>query len=98
MSAAVPADPRRPRLHRRWVLMFIFGAAAFGLLAMGVEWSEPLVHLDRTVAEALHRDAVRSPGLVRVMEAITLLGTRYGFVALSVVVVGGLWRAGKPRL
>ncbi|HEY1379328.1 MAG TPA: phosphatase PAP2 family protein [Gemmataceae bacterium] len=98
MSAAAPAQPHRPRLHRRWVLMFVFGAAAFALLAAGVACSDPLVHLDQTVAAGLHRHAERSPGAVRVAEAITLLGTFYWFTALAVVVVGGFWRAGRLRL
>src|SRR3954447_20150870 len=101
MSAAdrtASGYPGRPRLHRRWVLMFVFGAAAFALLAAGVAWSEPLVHLDQMVAGALHEHAERSPGAVRAAEAITLLGTFYGFVGLAVVVVGGFWRAGRLRL
>jgi membrane-associated phospholipid phosphatase len=97
MSAFTP-PVHRPRMHRRWVLLFILGAAAFGLLAAGVEWSEPLVHLDAAVAASLHEHAVRSPAVVAVMLAITRLGTFPGFVVLSAVVVSGMCWAGLARL
>jgi membrane-associated phospholipid phosphatase len=87
-----------PRPHRRWVLMFVVGSAAFGVLAMGVAWSEPLIHLDEVVAATLHRHAEQSPGSVRVLLAVTRLGTFPAFVVLSIVVVACMWWAGRPRL
>ncbi len=98
MVAPAPPPARRRRIHRRWILMFILGTAAFALLAAGVTWSEPLVHLDQAVADTLHGHAVRSPGTVAVMQAVTLLGTFRAFVALAVVVVAAFLWVGKPRL
>jgi undecaprenyl-diphosphatase len=95
---AAADNTSRPRLHRRWVVMFIFGSAAFAILAAGVTWSEPLVHLDAAVATALHRHAVGSPALVDVMLAITRLGTFRAFVVMAAVVVPVMVWAGLGRL
>jgi membrane-associated phospholipid phosphatase len=87
-----------PRMHRRWVLMFVLGSAAFAVLAAGLKWSEPLVHLDDAVADTLHAHALESPGVVRVMLAVTRTGTFNWFVGLAVVVVAGMRWAGLARL
>jgi undecaprenyl-diphosphatase len=78
--------------------MFILGSAAFALTAMGVAWSEPMLHFDESVADTLHRHAAESPAVVAVTLGLTRLGTVRAFVVLAVVVVAGMWLAGRPRL
>jgi undecaprenyl-diphosphatase len=78
--------------------MFILGSAGFGLLALAVGLSERTAHVDEAVLETLHRHAVRSPALVSAALAVTRLGTLPAFVVLAVVVVTGMWLAGRLRL
>src|SRR5215207_3188062 len=97
MTGVMSTRPPRPR-HRRWIAMFILGSATFALMAMGVAWSEPMLHFDESVADTLHRHAAESPAVVAVMLWVTGLGTVRAFVVLAVVVVAGLWLAGRLRL
>lgn len=98
MTAAAPIPFRRTRRFRTLVAVFLLGSVAFGLLAAGVVWSEPVVRIDQSVAEGLHRHALESPGLVRFFLAVTRLGTLPVLAALSLAVIAVLWALGLPRL
>ncbi|MFE0696917.1 phosphatase PAP2 family protein [Streptomyces sp. NPDC059173] len=75
------------------------GAASVVLLALvAVRWS-PLMALDRSVAEALHRHAVADPGLVRVNRVLTdWVWDPWTMRALIAVAVVVLWWRGARRL
>ncbi|GAB2951868.1 phosphatase PAP2 family protein [Streptomyces sundarbansensis] len=77
----------------------VAGAASVVLLALvAVRWS-PLMALDRSVAEALHRDAVADPGLVRVNRVLTdWVWDPWTMRALIAVAVVVLWWRGARRL
>lgn len=96
--ATVPIPFRRTRRFRVLVAAILLGSAAFGLLAAGVAWSEPVLHIDTTVTEAMNRHAERSPGWVWFFNAVTWLGTFYALAGLSVIMIGALWWSGYPRL
>jgi undecaprenyl-diphosphatase len=89
---------RRTRRFRTLIVLFLLGAAGFGLLAAGVHWSEPLLRIDHTVADRLHEHARASPGWVRFFLALTWLGTFWALTTLSVVAMVAMWRIGQPRL
>ncbi|WP_073225036.1 phosphatase PAP2 family protein [Streptomyces sp. NBRC 110465] len=77
----------------------VAGAASVVLLALvAVRWS-PLMALDRSVAEALHRHAVAAPGLVRVNRVLTdWVWDPWTMRALITVAVVVLWWRGARRL
>ncbi|MFE3434361.1 phosphatase PAP2 family protein [Streptomyces sp. NPDC059171] len=77
----------------------VAGAASVVLLALvAVRWS-PLMALDRSVAEALHRHAVADPGLVRVNRVLTdWVWDPWTMRALIAVAVVVLWWRGARRL
>lgn len=68
------------------------------LVLVVVRWS-PLITLDTTVAEALHRRAVAEPGPVRVSRVLTdWVWDPWTMRALTAVVVIVLWRRGARLL
>ncbi|MFB6670400.1 phosphatase PAP2 family protein [Streptomyces parvus] len=75
------------------------GAASLVLLVLvALRWS-PLMALDRSVAEALHRHAVAVPGLVRVNRVLTdWVWDPWTMRALIAVAVVALWWRGARRL
>ncbi|PVD09556.1 MULTISPECIES: phosphatase PAP2 family protein [unclassified Streptomyces] len=75
------------------------GAASLVLLVLvALRWS-PLMALDRSVAEALHRHAVADPGLVRVNRVLTdWVWDPWTMRALIAVAVVALWWRGARRL
>src|SRR3954447_19492340 len=98
MTTAAPKPFPHTRRFRTLVGLFLVGAAAFAILALGVHWSEPLLQIDHTVADRLHEYAARSPGVVWFVLALTQLGTLRVLAALSVVAIAAIWRLGHPRL
>lgn len=58
----------------------------------------PLVRLDDGVRDGLHALAVRSPALVRAMEAVSSLGTIGVYLLLLVGLVAHLLRRGRARV
>src|SRR5262245_53154350 len=89
---------RRTRRFRTLIALFLLGAAGFGLLAAGVQWSEPLLRIDHNVADRLHEHARASPGFVRFFLALTWLGTFWALTTLSVVAIVAMWQFGHGRL
>ncbi|MEW2174557.1 phosphatase PAP2 family protein [Streptomyces sp. NPDC007027] len=77
----------------------VAGAASVVLLVLvAVRWS-PLMALDRSVANALHRHAVADPGLVRVNRVLTdWVWDPWTMRALIAVAVVVLWWRGARRL
>ncbi|ROV66115.1 MULTISPECIES: phosphatase PAP2 family protein [Streptomyces] len=75
------------------------GAASLVLLVLvAVRWS-PLMSLDRSVADALHRHAVADPPLVRVNRVLTdWVWDPWTMRALIAVAVVALWWQGARRL
>ncbi|WP_097869947.1 phosphatase PAP2 family protein [Streptomyces sp. rh34] len=76
----------------------VVGAAALVLLVLvAARWS-PLMSLDRTVADALHRHAVADPGLVHVSRVLTdWVWDPWTMRALIAVTVVALWwRGARP--
>ncbi|WP_217231207.1 phosphatase PAP2 family protein [Streptomyces anulatus] len=76
----------------------VVGAAAVVLLVLvAARWS-PLMSLDRSVADALHRHAVDDPGLVRVSRVLTdWVWDPWTMRALIAAVVVALWwRGARP--
>ena len=68
------------------------------LLLVAVRWS-PLMTLDTTVAEALHRRAVTEPGLVQVSRVLTdWVWDPWTMRVLTAVVVIALWWRGSRLL
>ncbi|MFC9620770.1 phosphatase PAP2 family protein [Streptomyces sp. NPDC056930] len=73
-------------------------AALVLLILVAVRWS-PLMTLDRTVADALHRRAVTEPGLVRVNRILTdWVWDPWTMRALIAVAVVVLWWRGARAL
>ncbi|GAA2978102.1 MULTISPECIES: phosphatase PAP2 family protein [Streptomyces] len=95
------SPPRPSRATRRRALPagIVCGALSAVLLALvAVGWT-PLMSLDRTVAEALHRSAVAAPGAVRVNRVLTdWVWDPWTMRALIAVVVIALWRRGARVL
>ncbi|MET7415280.1 phosphatase PAP2 family protein [Streptomyces rubiginosohelvolus] len=77
----------------------VVGAAALVLLVLvAVRWS-PLMSLDRSVADALHRHAVGDPGLVHVNRVLTdWVWDPWTMRALIAVAVIAVWWRGARRL
>ncbi|MGW1334122.1 phosphatase PAP2 family protein [Streptomyces rubiginosohelvolus] len=77
----------------------VVGAAALVLLVLvAVRWS-PLMSLDRSVADALHRHAIGDPGLVHVNRVLTdWVWDPWTMRALIAVAVTALWWRGARRL
>ncbi|MGW3585328.1 phosphatase PAP2 family protein [Streptomyces rubiginosohelvolus] len=77
----------------------VVGAAALVLLVLvAVRWS-PLMSLDQSVADALHRHAVADPGLVHVNRVLTdWVWDPWTMRALIAVTVIALWWRGARRL
>nr|WP_240679170.1 MULTISPECIES: phosphatase PAP2 family protein [unclassified Streptomyces] len=76
------------------------GAALFVVLLVLVaaQW-QPLISLDRTVAESLHRHAVADPGLVRANRVLTdWFWDPWTMRALVAAAVIALWRYGARLL
>jgi undecaprenyl-diphosphatase len=98
VTEAAPIPFRRTHRFRTLVAAVLLGGIAFGLLAAGVVWSEPLLHIDATVTEAMNRHAEQSPGWVRFFNGVTWLGTTTALAALSAAMIVALWWSGHPRL
>jgi undecaprenyl-diphosphatase len=98
MTQAQPRPFYRSRRFQTLVVLFLIGAAGFGLLAAGVLLAEPLVPLDRTVADTLHQHAQQSPGLVQFFRVVTWFGTFRALTTLSLIVIAVMWWVGHPRL
>lgn len=78
------------------VICAALAAALLTLVAVG--WS-PVMSLDRTVADALHRSAVTEPGLVRVNRVLTdWVWDPWTMRALIAVAVIALWWRGARLL
>ncbi|MFK0135146.1 phosphatase PAP2 family protein [Streptomyces rubiginosohelvolus] len=77
----------------------VVGAASLVLLVLvAVRWS-PLMSLDRSVADALHRHAVGDPGLVHVNRVLTdWVWDPWTMRALIAVAVIAVWWRGARRL
>ncbi|MFI1932122.1 phosphatase PAP2 family protein [Streptomyces sp. NPDC020330] len=94
---------RSPNLSSRaapapWTGAVVGVAALVLLVLVAVRWS-PLMSLDRTVADALHRHAVADPGLVRVSRVLTdWVWDPWTMRALIAVTVVTLWWRGARRL
>ncbi|MBT3077889.1 MULTISPECIES: phosphatase PAP2 family protein [Streptomyces] len=91
-----PAPSPRPTAA---LAVGIAGTALFvALLALVVAQWSPLMALDRTVADGLHRHALADPGLVRVNRVLTDWfwdpWTMRALVAVAVVVLW--WRGARP--
>ncbi|MFH9199401.1 phosphatase PAP2 family protein [Streptomyces anulatus] len=89
---------RSPRIAPALWTGAVVGAAALVLLVLvAARWS-PLMSLDRSVADALHRHAVDDPGLVRVSRVLTdWVWDPWTMRALIAAVVVALWwRGARP--
>ncbi|MGW9250381.1 phosphatase PAP2 family protein [Streptomyces badius] len=77
----------------------VVGSASMVLLVLvALRWS-PLMALDRSVADSLHRHAVADPGLVRVNRVLTdWVWDPWAMRALIAVAVITLWWRGAHRL
>ncbi|MFE6703331.1 phosphatase PAP2 family protein [Streptomyces sp. NPDC057718] len=81
-----------------WTGAFTGAAALLLLVLVAARWS-PLMSLDRTVADALHRHAVGDPGLVHVNRVLTdWVWDPWTMRALIAVAVIALWWRGARRL
>jgi undecaprenyl-diphosphatase len=89
---------RHTRRFRTLVATVLLAGVVFGVLAAGVGWSEPMLHLDAAVTEVVNRRAEQSPGWVWFFNGVTWLGTTTALAALSVAAIGALWWSGQPRL
>lgn len=90
---------RSPRATpARWTAAAVGAASLVLLVLVALRWS-PLMALDRSVAEALHRHAVADPGLVRVNRVLTdWVWDPWTMRALIAVAVVALWWRGARRL
>ncbi|MFF3529505.1 phosphatase PAP2 family protein [Streptomyces rubiginosohelvolus] len=90
---------RSPRIAPALWTGAAVGAASLVLLVLvAVRWS-PLMSLDRSVADALHRHAVGDPGLVHVNRVLTdWVWDPWAMRALIAVAVIALWWRGARRL
>ncbi|WP_405187471.1 phosphatase PAP2 family protein [Streptomyces anulatus] len=89
---------RSPRIAPALWTGAVVGAAALVLLVLvAARWS-PLMSLDRSVADALHRHAVDDPGLVQVSRVLTdWVWDPWTMRALIAAVVIALWwRGARP--
>ncbi|MFJ9113727.1 phosphatase PAP2 family protein [Streptomyces sp. NPDC102283] len=89
---------RSPRTPPALRTAAVVGAAALVLLVLvAARWS-PLMSLDRSVADALHRHAVTDPGLVHVSRVLTDWvwdpWTMRALIAVAVVLLW--WRGARP--
>ncbi|MEU6629725.1 phosphatase PAP2 family protein [Streptomyces parvus] len=81
-----------------WTAAAVGAASLVLLVLVALRWS-PLMALDRSVAEALHRHAVADPGLVRVNRVLTdWVWDPWTMRALIAVAVIALWWRGARRL
>ncbi|MFE9722889.1 phosphatase PAP2 family protein [Streptomyces sp. NPDC005794] len=96
----MPSPPLPPRT-RAPLLIAGLACASLSLVLLvlvAVRWS-PLIALDTTVAEALHRRAVAEPGLVQVSRVLTdWVWDPWTMRALTAVVVITLWWRGARLL
>ncbi|MFF4855224.1 phosphatase PAP2 family protein [Streptomyces rubiginosohelvolus] len=90
---------RSPRIAPALWTGAAVGAASLVLLVLvAVRWS-PLMSLDRSVADALHRHALGDPGLVHVNRVLTdWVWDPWTMRALIAVAVIALWWRGARRL
>ncbi|MFD0025935.1 phosphatase PAP2 family protein [Streptomyces sp. NPDC058382] len=92
-----PDHVRNPR-QALWTGSVCAALALALLVLVAARWS-PLMRLDRTVSEALHRRAVAEPGLVRVNRVLTdWLWDPWTMRALIAVAVVILWWRGAGLL
>ncbi|MFD7386825.1 phosphatase PAP2 family protein [Streptomyces anulatus] len=97
-SSLFRSPDRSPRIAPALWTGAVVGAAALVLLALvAARWS-PLISLDRSVADALHRHAVDDPGLVQVSRVLTdWVWDPWTMRALIAAVVVALWwRGARP--
>ncbi|KUH40441.1 MULTISPECIES: phosphatase PAP2 family protein [Streptomyces] len=92
-STNAPSTVRPPLLHA--VAAGSGVAAVVALVLVAVAW-EPLMAVDRAVAEGLHADAVRSPLTVRLARVLTdWVWDPWTLRLLLFAVVAALWRRGE---
>ncbi|NEE24273.1 hypothetical protein G3M53_02170, partial [Streptomyces sp. SID7982] len=81
-----------------WTGAVVGAASAVLLVLVAVRWS-PLMSLDRSVADTLHRHAVADPGLVHVNRVLTdWVWDPWTMRALIAVAVIALWWRGARLL
>ncbi|MFI8437017.1 phosphatase PAP2 family protein [Streptomyces sp. NPDC079020] len=100
MHTPSPYRPGRSRTAPRALRTACIGVCLAALLMVLVvtRWS-PLMSLDRTIAEELHRHAVNEPGLVQLNRVLTdWVWDPWTMRALVAVVVIGLWWHGARLL
>ncbi|WNF25654.1 phosphatase PAP2 family protein [Streptomyces sp. C11-1] len=97
LRVSPPQPLPRPRTAALWTAS-VAAAAALALLALVAARWPPLLSLDRMVAEALHRDAVADPGLVRVSRVLTdwVWDPWTMRLLIAVAVVALWWRGARP--
>ncbi|MFE2294983.1 phosphatase PAP2 family protein [Streptomyces sp. NPDC059452] len=98
-SPDTPRTDRSPRPAAALIAGAVGTALSVVLLALvAARWS-PLMTLDRTVADALHRHAVTDPGLVRVNRVLTdWVWDPWTMRALVAAAVVALWWRGARLL
>jgi membrane-associated phospholipid phosphatase len=76
----------------------LLAAVPFGWLVTQLEAGTDVARIDASAADSLHEWARRSPGAVRALKALTVLGATL-WLLLAVVVPAGawLWRQGRRR-
>ncbi|MBR7836616.1 phosphatase PAP2 family protein [Actinospica durhamensis] len=81
------------------VLVAVPAAVAVGLIVLAVEgaWS-PLRHLDQSVADALHRQALGHPAWTHAMVVVSDVGSPTVLRIATALLVVGLWLRGARRL
>ncbi|MFD6280087.1 phosphatase PAP2 family protein [Streptomyces sp. NPDC060209] len=91
-------SPPRPRAPFLITGLVCASLSLVLLVLVAVSWS-PLMSLDTTVAETLHRDAVSEPGLVQVNRVLTdWVWDPWTMRVLTAVVVIALWWRGSRLL
>ncbi|MFF3832839.1 phosphatase PAP2 family protein [Streptomyces sp. NPDC002458] len=94
------SPPRPPRTRAPALITGLVCASlsVVLLVLVAARWS-PLMSLDTTVAESLHREAVTRPGLVRVSRVLTdWVWDPWAMRVLTAVVVIALWWRGSRLL
>ena len=77
-----------------WLLVVLFAAALFGLVAVAALVSPALDHVDAWISEAIR--SLGSGGLTSIMKAITFLGSSTFVTAATIAV--GIWMIVERRL
>jgi membrane-associated phospholipid phosphatase len=93
-----PADHLRPRRTRQMLWLCLAGTLSFAALAVGVERSEPLAHVDTRLSDALRADAHAHPLREDLFEAVTWAGAPETMTALTILAALAFWRGRYRRL